>query len=1278
MTCKKYVIPLLFWCSSLFSLTSEWTNSAGGPWTTATPGNWSAGVPNAVDDVAQFFAAIAAAQTITLSQNITVGTLQFNNANKYTIASNALTLQTSSGNSQVTITGGSHEISSSVVLANDVTINNNAGATTFDLSGVVSGTGALTISGTSGDVQLSGTAANTFTGLTTVNTPGQSLGLTKGGSATSIAGDVTITAGTLDVTTANQISSTSTVTVDGAGATFQVAAVPLTIGQLSYQDGTLNINAAATVTLTDNVTALDLGLTGIISTPLTFSGSGDVVFDVSAGGNTFIITNTSALALGSNTREFRVTNQATNTLEVECVVSGTGAIIKTGPGRLLIDTAGANTGTWVAEIQEGSLFMSKPAGTNSLPGDVFINGGLLRNVADEQIADTSTMIIQSGQWNLDTHTETISRLDFVGGTFTSTSGGQLNLANNGIALQMRGGTTLSGGTVTLTGTGQVVFDPSAGGTATIGDLNLGGNPHTFNIADGSGDPDMNISGILSNGDLVKGGGGNLQLSGSAPNTHGTTTVNGGALTLAKDPEVAAVTGTVTINGGNLVTQNNNQFTAGMTVTQNGGNFNIGGTTQNFGTYNFLGGTATPFSGTLELTGANMLTMRDTVLDGNLSLLAGGGTVVFDATNNGTAVLNGTIGINGAIATFMIADGTETNDMVINSIISGNTLIKDGPGTLYLLEANTYTGGTTVVAGTLKGNSTSLQGNILNDSIVEFDQSFNGAFNGTLSGQGDLIKSNGGNLTFNTPQALGGTVTIQDGTLTVNSQLNNDAPGTGALTINSGGTLAGNGSVEKDIIAFGTISPGDNSIGTLSTGGNVTMNGGSTLLIELTSTTNDLLDVGGTYTINPGANLFFGPLADVYVEPLSYTIVQAAGGVAGTFTRVDDSYPLIQGALSYFANSIVLNLDLIPISNLLGLSGNAQKVAHCLDARNPSPGEDLYTVINSLRLVDNIPAIEKALLSMQPSIYTALSVVKQESTLYLRNAIYNRLEIYTRSCMQEEQRFHIWATPFLGISEENNHGKQVGYNALTPGVAVGVDGFILDDLQLGATVAYSNSKLDWKRFRGDARIHGVYGSAYARYGGQVGYLESAVILGYDHYSTQRNIKVGGLIPIHRRAKEKHHGFEGSAHLKGAFHLPVNHTQLGPFLSFDYLYQYEGGFDEHGADSLNLDVSTKHANLFVSEIGMDLAHCFHLTRKTLIPRVHVSGIWEKRINGGQEESGFGGCPVDVYGYYPSRLLVGAAAGFDVKWALKNALRASFQYKGKYGLGYQDHSMNLVLMY
>lgn len=1285
MTAKKYVIPFLFASSSLFSLTSEWVNNNNGDWAPASPTFWSAGVPNAVDDVAQFFGIITAPRIVSLSQPTTVGALSFNNNNAYTIDANTLTFQTSTGNAQISISGGTgnHIISSTVSLTSDLLIDHNV-ASNVSLSGPVSGAGTLTVQGNNGQIFLSGIVANTYTGLTTVNTTLAAAGITlqKSPGVTAIAGDTLISFGTLTTAAANQFGNSSTVTVNGANSTLAIGAFDQIVGHLDYQAGAFTA-AAGTMTLTNNGTALTLGNNVTVNPGLIFAGSGSIIMSPFAGSN---VTLAGAIDLGTQLHEVNVPAGVTGLRTTGIISSGAGGgFVKTGPGNFELNGAANNTYSGLTFVNAGTMTLNQ-GGSIAVPGDVFINGGTLTLAASDQIADTSTMIIQAGAFNMGGFNDTIDRLDLVSGAVNGFTG-TLTLQSPSTALQMSGGTVLSGGTVAVSNaTGGVYFASSANGTATIGDINFtAAGDHSFNIEDGTATPDMQVIGVLggaAGANIVKEGPGSLEFNGGTSNTYaGTTVVNGGALRLNKTGGALAIpvgAGDVTINAGSLELLGSQQIASNKTVTVNNGAFRLHGNDQTLETLNYLGGSVLQDGGVLTLTNfANMLTMRDTTLNGTVVLTAAGGSVFFDASNNGTATINGTLDFNGGLVRFFINNGTSPEDMVINSVIPNGALLKDNPGTLVLLGANTYTGGTTVVDGILQGNTTSLQGSISQTGgTLVFDQSFNGTFAGTLTGGGgDLIKQNSGTVRFETPQTVDGTTTIAGGTLIVNSTFDSAA---GPLFVNPGGTLGGIGTINKDVTVNGMLAPGDNGIGTITLNGTQTLGADSVLDIELIPTTNDMVNITGTIDIQPDSSFFFFPQPAVYIEPLNYTVIQTTGGRTGTFDNVSDPFPLFFGTVTYDANNVYLSIDLIPISDLPGLSANAQKVAHCLDGLNPQPGSDLYNVINSLRFVTSVESIEKSLLDMQPSLFASLATIKQESTLYVRNALFSRLESRTRSCMHETGGYRFWGIPLIGVSQENNHGKEAGYNALTPGIAVGLDGWLASNFQFGGSLGYTNSDVHWKKKRGSGRIQGVYAALYSRLGSQIGFLESAAILGYDWYSTQRDIHIGGFIPINRRAKASHYGLEVSGHVKGAFQLPVEKTLLGPYASLDYQYQYEDGFDESGAKSLNLNVSRKHANFMQSEIGMEVTQCFHLARKTLTPYIQVSGVWEKRFNGAKEESSFGGCPIDVYGYYRSRFLVGAGGGFDVKWDVKNAPRASFNYKGKYGLGYQDHSFNLVLIY
>ena len=87
------------------------------------------------------------------------------------------------------------------------------------------------------------------------------------------------------------------------------------------------------------------------------------------------------------------------------------------------------------------------------------------------------------------------------------------------------------GNVALTGTGDVQYNGTTTVATISGNLDLGGNLHTFNINNGAAAIDMDISGVISNGSATKSTGtGVLQFSGASANTYiGITTINAGEL-----------------------------------------------------------------------------------------------------------------------------------------------------------------------------------------------------------------------------------------------------------------------------------------------------------------------------------------------------------------------------------------------------------------------------------------------------------------------------------------------------------------------------------------------------------------------------------------------------------------------------------------------------------------------------------------------------------------------------------------------------------------------------
>ena len=119
-------------------------------------------------------------------------------------------------------------------------------------------------------------------------------------------------------------------------------------------------------------------------------------------------------------------------------------------------------------------------------------------------------------------------------------------------------------------------------------------------------------------------------------------------------------------------------------------------------------------------------------------------------------------------------------------------------------------------------------------------------------------------------------------------------GSGAVSVNAGGTLGGDGRISGNVSVSsnGTLAVGtpDNPTGTLTILGSLTTTNGSTLTVNVSSTTNGVISVGGN--IARAGTLTVAPVAaqnqmpnNVYVPIL----VTTTGTITGKLTAVSDGY-----------------------------------------------------------------------------------------------------------------------------------------------------------------------------------------------------------------------------------------------------------------------------------------------------------------------------------------------------------------------------------------------------
>ncbi|MBC8742909.1 autotransporter outer membrane beta-barrel domain-containing protein [Paraburkholderia sp. UCT31] len=391
------------------------------------------------------------------------------------------------------------------------------------------------------------------------------------------------------------------------------------------------------------------------------------------------------------------------------------------------------------------------------------------------------------------------------GTPWTLLGGELSVAS-GVSLgtPANSGLTFNGGILQVTGTGYIAIEPTRG-------ITWAANGGGFDVADGANV--FTVSQNLDNGgQLTKLGLGTLVLTGS--NTYVGDTLLG--------------EGTISVGNGSALgnaSQSTLRMANGTTLSFTNGNFTVANNIAITGTGNF-----TPPSGTVQTLSG---TISDGTSAGTLAMQAPG-TLVLAADNSysgGTTISAGTLqvgdgGSTGSVGSGAILDNGalvfhRSDTVLVPGAITGRgNLTQDGVdgGTIVLTGGNTYTGGTTISAGTLQlgngGTSGGIVGNVTDNGTLAFNRSDTVTFAGKISGTGDLAQIGSGTTILTNSNPYAGGTTVNAGTLVVGDPAHPSAAlsGGGPVVVESGATLGGFGTVTGAVTNDGMVAAGNGTPG----------------------------------------------------------------------------------------------------------------------------------------------------------------------------------------------------------------------------------------------------------------------------------------------------------------------------------------------------------------------------------------------------------------------------------------------------------------------------------
>ncbi|ALM83092.1 autotransporter domain-containing protein [Bordetella sp. N] len=713
-------------------------------------------------------------------------------------------------------------------------------------------------------------------------------------------------------------------------ATLSLSGTTAAVTPWIIKGGTLSISSDGNLGATSGGLTLDGGTLSIATSYTTLSAARTI--NLGAAGGTF------------DTELYRVGY-------ISGAVTGSGSLTKSGEGYLILIADNTFTGT--TYVKGGTLRLGDLTDTGNLTGDLHVAraavveltrlgdytyGGAIKGPGrvDAYVDGTLTLTGENVNW----YGPDKGILRIYSGTVQIGNGGttgsidaDVQMVKGSLVFNRADDSEYDGaisdydplvyvGTVTKLGTGTLSFTYEnsytgltlvKAGTLQIGNGGLDGGRHgsiAGNVLVSAGatlafnrEDNVTFGQVISGeGSLDKRGIGQLTLTGTNTYTGGTR-ISNGSLFVGDGGTRGAIVGEVQIDQGSSL-----GFNRSDDVTFEGA---ISG----------AGGLLKLNTNTLALTGNNTFTGGIELAQGTLQIGDGAssGAIASDVrTNSGTTlVFNRRNASSSPSAPYDYAGTISGAGQVV---VRSNTEVA-------FTGAATHTGGTVVESNAALalgngGTTGSLDGDVtLQGGAFGFQRSNDYTYAGAITGDSTsrIVQAGDGTMSLTGDNSgFNGVVYITKGTLEINSALNGSA-----AVLN--GTLAGTGQLAMaQIGAGGTLAPGSktNPTGTLTANGPVQFANGSTLSIHaLPDGSSSKLVVNGTTTVQDGARFQMVGLGNgLYTESTTYNVLQASGGVSGTFTTAGSSLAFLEPVLSYSADAVDLTVKFKEVPVEPGQSG----------------------------------------------------------------------------------------------------------------------------------------------------------------------------------------------------------------------------------------------------------------------------------------------------------------------------------------------------------------------
>ncbi len=851
--------------------------------------------------------------------------------------------------------------------------------------------------------------------------------------------------------------------------------------------------------------------------------------------------------------------------------------------------------------------------------------------------------VSGGAVYLNTGTVTFNGVsDITSNEATTGNGGAVYVAS-GTTLNINNNMTASSNTANSGFGGAIYLAGSLNlGGASSTTISFSGN------SDSSGDNDiymvnsaLSINGLGTysfNSGISGDTGSSISLSGSGARFNAEMTGFNGSYTQSGISSIAQIYGT--LNANYTITNGTTKFkenalSSGKTITVNGNgiaqyeglNSNNLGTVIGTGTLvvlNTLTNTGTLDVATLQI---NSDLVNNGVIDSDNT------TINADVTNNatisgigtttvtsGASLLNlGTISQNKLIINSSGVVETDADDIIIvNNISNNGTLIFNSGDNSNIISGTGIVSITGIVGNTalistnnleivsgaefssdisklaiinpienegvlnLSGNGSWTKSVVGNDGIITFasgtinntaviqQKGFIVKSDGQLSTDGSLIQTNtDGVLVNGILNVVKGNLTTQD--LNLSKSLASDVPvfdlrssssvdGASIVSVNSINADAGS-KIFMDIFSDGTSD-------VINVSGNALMNGELHVRAGV-GTYRNL-----TFTIMNANNLSGDLIDDITSGNIPTLAFIDASNI--TDARYDYKYDADSNTITLFFNGI----NMSNFANISGLTFNQTEVAKAMDKVSETTVGDMATIINEMIDINDEQVVKDVLSELSP--YFLANILRPTPNIANRAHLYGRMKDYCDNCYGGG----LWIDGGINNTnlkgDENSIGK---LNSVKTGVTFGYDYYLAEKrILLGVFGNVTPETIDQGNHSADVQNMGA--GVYFGLLKEDWDAKSVVSFGLNNYSTSRKI-YNQALNLNRMAVADFGGYNADFDLEFGYKFKVAKTfKLRPYAGAEIQMLSYDGFEETGADSLNMNVSSG-SNLGTSaRIGVGL--------------------------------------------------------------------------------------------